>query len=167
MKLTDKIQIIKTMDSNFEYGEFIKSNVAQRLNIKNIPTPDQWKNIEILTNNILQPVRDKFGSIRITSGFRSVELCEAIGSSKYSNHAKGESADIEPYDSTISLWSILDWIYNNCEFRELIAEYFPHGWIHVTYRKGANNKQLKLKDKNHNYKKMTYEEIKNIYGNKF
>jgi len=127
-----------------------------------------WGVCEIRSVNILQPVRDHFGRINITSGFRSPELCLAIGSYKVvggkpvvtSNHARGQAADIEPDDPSIPLIDIMNFIYNECDFRELIAEYFPGGWVHVAYREGGNAKILKLKDPDHNYK--VYDDMRYI-----
>jgi uncharacterized protein YcbK (DUF882 family) len=148
---------------NFRYKEFIKSDVALRKNIKNVPNKRQWKNIEKLAVNVLQPIRNKFGRIRITSGFRSVELCLAIGSSKRSNHAKGEAADIEPVNANVKLVDIMEYIVENLEFRTVILEYPPLGWLHIDYREGRNLKRIKLKDKNYHYKIVSLEYIKKLY----
>jgi len=162
--LKDYIKITIEKNSDFLYDEFVKSDTAMRLGIKNEPNDIQWKNIELLVNKILQPVRNKFGSIRITSGFRSPELCLKVRSNASSNHTKGEAADIEPFDTKIKLFDILEWIHNNLDYRELIAEYFPGGWVHVAYREGGNTKQLKLKDSKHNYSIVTLDYIRKIYG---
>jgi len=166
IKYNEKIKIVTTRNSNFTYSEFLKSEVALRKGIKNIPNEKQIKNIELLTANILQPVRDKFGGILITSGYRSPELCIAIGSTVTSNHTRGQASDIEPIDQNVQLIDILNWIYENCEFRELIAEHFPNGWVHVAYREGYNNRQLKLKDSYHNYEKCDIDYINKLYKNK-
>ena len=150
--------------NNFKYGEFTKSSTALRKGIDNTPSDEHWENIEDLASNVLQVLRDKFGPIRITSGYRSEELCIAVGSSKNSNHARGQAADIEPYDSRIKLVSILEYIVENLEFRTVIAEYFPGGWIHVDFRTGGNIKRIKLKDANHHYKEVSLAYIKQIYN---
>jgi zinc D-Ala-D-Ala carboxypeptidase len=150
--------------TNFQYKEFIKSNTALRKGIQNIPVEDNWLCIEKLTVNILQPVREKFGRIRISSGFRSPDLCLAVGSSTKSNHCRGQAADFEPLRSNVSLYQVLAWIYRHLEFRELIAEYFPDGWIHVAYREGANDRILKLKDDKHNFDRVELSYIQKLYG---
>lgn len=147
---------------NFRYREFLRSDVALRLNIYNIPNATQWTCIEKLARKVLQPIRDEFGSMKITSGFRTVELCLAIGSSRQSNHARGQAADIEP-SYGIKLFTVLEFIHSELEYRELVAEYFPEGWIHVAYREGANIKKLKLKDDNHHYKHVSIDYIKDLY----
>lgn len=149
---------------NFRYREFIRSDVAFRLGISNMPNAEQWSCIENLAREVLQPVRNEFGSVRITSGFRTVELCLAIGSSKHSNHARGQAGDIEPmYYGGIELITMLEFIHDELEYRALIAEYFPDGWIHVAYREGANVKKLKLKDKNHHYENVSIDYLKDLY----
>ena len=148
---------------SFTYKEFVTSETAIRRGIKNEPNEEQWKAIEELARNVLQPIRNKFGRIRITSGFRSVELCNAVGSNANSNHARGEAADIEPLESNVKLIDILEFIHNELNYRELIAEFFPDGWVHVAYRKNGNEKILKLKDNKHNYDKLSLDEIKKIY----
>lgn len=149
---------------NFTYGEFVKSSTATRLGIANVPTDAQWMNIEQLALKVLQPLRNEFGRIRITSGFRSVELCLAIGSSKYSNHAKGEAADIEPKKDGVTLLHIAQFIHDELDYRTVIAEYFPDGWVHVDYRIGGNLKRLKLKDATHNYQDIQMGYLKNLYS---
>lgn len=149
---------------NFQYKEFVKSDTATRRGIPNIPTEEEWVRIEELAVNVLQPIREKFGRLRITSGFRSVELCEAIGSSSTSNHARGQAADIEPINPNITMMEVLEWIHGNLEYRELIAEYFPDGWIHVAYRREGNAKTLKLKDATHHFDRVPLGYIKGIYG---
>jgi len=148
---------------NFKYKEFIKSDTALRKGINNIPTDDHWENIEKLAVNILQPAREALGRIRITSGYRSKELNKAVNGSKRSLHCFGYAADLEPLKVGVSLLDLLEWIYNNCEFRELIAEFFPEGWVHIGYVEGMNEKKLKLKDENHNYKIVSLDYVKSLY----
>ena len=150
---------------NFKYKEFIKSSTAIRLGIDNTPTEKEWQNIEKLAVNVLQPIRQKFGRIRITSGFRSKQLNKSIGGSTSSNHCRGEAADVEPLEDGVTLLDILEYIINDLEFRNVILEYPPDGWVHVDYRETNNPKRIRLKDKTHNYSEITLVEIKNIYGN--
>ena len=150
--------------TNFQYREFTRSDTALRRGIDNTPTEKHWESIERLTINVLQPIREKFGRVRITSGYRSPDLCIAVGSNPNSNHCRGEAADFEPLRSNVTLYQVLSWAYRNLDFRELIAEYFPHGWIHVAYRQGGNDKILKLKDNNHHYERVNLSYIQKIYG---
>ncbi len=149
--------------SNFKYKELVRSSIALRKGIKNEPNEEQWKCIELLAKEILQPIREKFGRIRITSGFRCVELCVAVGSSKYSNHARGQAVDIEPLEDGVTLVEILEFVHDNLEYRSLIGEFLPSGWVHIAYRPAGNVKRFKLKDENHDYDSVTIDYIRNLY----
>ncbi len=49
-----------------------------------------------LCYEVLEPLRAHFSKpVTITSGYRSEALCEAIGSKKTSQHAKGQAVDLE------------------------------------------------------------------------
>jgi len=149
---------------NFKYKEFVKSMTAIRLGMSNLPTKEsEWVAIERLAVNILQPVRFKFGRLNISSGFRSPFINERIGGSTTSNHCLGQAADIEPLEVGVSLFDILEYINSQLSYRELIAEYFPGGWVHVAYRENNNARILKLKDENHDYTKVDIQQIANIY----
>ena len=81
------------LSRNFSLSELIKSDTAIRLGIDNNPNADQIEKLKLLCENILQPVRDHFGRVTVTSCFRSPELCVKIGSSLNSQHTKAEAAD--------------------------------------------------------------------------
>ena len=67
---------------NFTLSELTKSDTAIRNGINNNPNAEQVEKLKALCENILQPVRDHFGRVKITSGFRSVELCKSKRSNK-------------------------------------------------------------------------------------
>jgi uncharacterized protein YcbK (DUF882 family) len=83
------------LSRNFTLSELTKSDTAIRRGINNNPNAEQIEKLKALCENILQPVRDHFGRVKVTSGFRSVELCLAINSSEKSQHARAEAADFE------------------------------------------------------------------------
>ena len=63
------------LSRNFTLSELIKSDTAIRWDINNNPNCRSNRKIKSICENILQPVRDHFGRVKVTSGFRSVELC--------------------------------------------------------------------------------------------
>ena len=83
------------MTKNFSYFEMIKSSTADRMGVSNEPTTEHVINLVNLCNFILQPVREEFGPIRISSGYRSPALNAKIGGSGKSQHCNGEAADFE------------------------------------------------------------------------
>ena len=155
IKDTIKFNEAKTikLSKNFTLSEFLYSSTALRKNINNDLPRKYLQNIKDLVNYILQPLRDKFGPIKITSGFRTEELCVAIGSSVTSNHAKGLAADFKPYNKKIKLYDIIEFI-NDLDYKELIGEYFPTGWIHVAFQNNNNKGTLRLKDKYCDYEEV-------------
>jgi len=152
------------LSKNFTLDEFLYSETALRKGIDNSLPKSLLPKIQLLVITILQPLRDKFGPLRISSGYRSIELCLAIGSTATSNHTRGTTADIEPYDKSVNLFTIFKYINDNFEFKELIAEYFPHGWVHVCYDLDALYNTVKLKDPKHNYARMSANKIGDIYA---
>lgn len=148
---------------NFTYREFVFSDTAIRLNINNYPKDDIiFKNIKNLAIEV-QKIRNKFGPIRILSGYRCPELNKAVGGSKTSNHLNGNSCDLEPFDSSIKLIDIINWIYNNLKWRELICEYFPAGWCHYSFANNIYTTNIKLKDNNHNYSIVSIDYLNKLY----
>ena len=126
------------LSKNFTLAELTKSQTAIRKNISNKPSTDHINNLIHLAETILQPVREHFGKpVMISSGYRSPELCEAIGSSSKSQHAKGEAADFEIVG--IDNKDLATWIVANTEFDQLILEYYiendPNsGWVHCSVK---------------------------------
>ena len=133
------------LSKNFSLRELTRSQTAIRKGIKNEPDQEQLMNLVALTVKILQPCRDKFGSISINSGLRVLDLNRAIGSSDKSQHCKGEAADFEAY--SISNRRLAEWIEGHLEFDQLILEYpgsDPRdGWVHCSYKRdGSNRRQV-------------------------
>ena len=126
------------LSKNFSLQELTKSQTATRLGIDNTPNEAQVINLENLCKNILQKIRDRFEKpVIINSGFRCVSLCEAIGSSRKSQHATGSAADIEVV--TVDNKILAEWVKNNLVFDQLILEFYKEsegprsGWVHVSY----------------------------------
>ncbi len=135
------------LSKNFSLSEMTKSMTAQRRGIDNTPGAGEIKSLTDLCYCVLEPVRNKFDlPVTVTSGYRSEELCEAIGSKKTSQHARGQAADFEVHG--VPNIKVAYWIANNCDFDQLILEYYKKddpaaGWIHCSYNeKGSNRKQI-------------------------
>ena len=124
------------LSRNFTLQELTKSDTAIRKGIDNNPNADQVEKLKTLCERVLQPVRDHFGRVKVTSGFRSPELCAAIGSSVNSQHAKAEAVDFEVIG--VDNAEVADWIYKNIRTDQLILEFYTpgepnSGWIHASY----------------------------------
>ncbi len=131
------------LSKNFVLSEITRSNTANRLGIDNEPTKKDLENIQRLITNILQPMRDALGPIRISSGYRNKELNVAIGGSSRSQHCKGEALDIQFWkDGQMCNKEIYDWIIDNAiEFDQMINE-FDFSWIHISLKKSNNRREV-------------------------
>ena len=151
-----------SLSKNFSLEELTKSQTATRKGIDNTPSPTHQANLQSLCTHVLQPIRDHFSRVvTISSGYRSPELCTAIGSKITSQHAKGEAADCEIFG--VSNKELADYIHYNVNYDQLILEYWNEsdpnsGWVHCSYSEGNNRRQyLKAyKDENN---KTKYEPI--------
>ena len=136
------------LSKHFTLEEFEKSQTATRKGINNKAGSGEIKNLTDLCYEVLEPVRIKFDKpVIITSGYRSPELCEAIGSKATSQHAKGQAVDFEI--AGVSNLQVALWIQNNCDFDQLILEFWKEedkdpnsGWVHCSYVDGSNRKQV-------------------------
>ena len=133
------------LSNNFSLEELTKSQEAIRLGIPNEPNQDHIFNLQLLCMYILQPVRDHFNSVvTVSSGYRSVKLCEAIGSSAKSQHTRGEAADFEIFG--VPNKEISDWIVKNLDYDKCILEFWTpdepnSGWVHCSYSAAKNRRQ--------------------------
>ena len=142
---------------HFTLSEFTKSQTAERKGIDNTPEPIHIKCMETLCLNVLEPIREHFGKpMTINSGYRSVALCEAIGSKSTSQHAKGEAADIEipGIDNSV----LAKFIQDSLNFDQLILECYTgepsSGWVHVSFVDiDFNRKDVLTYDRTNGYRK--------------
>ena len=134
------------LSANFSLAEMTKSQTATRKGIRNEPSTAHIENLIHLAESVLQPVRDHFGKpVMISSGYRSPELCEAIGSSSKSQHAKGEAADFEI--PGVDNMQLAMWINKNTDFDQLILEFYEpgdpnSGWVHCSAVKEGSRAQV-------------------------
>lgn len=150
MKYTQQeLEIMQKMllSPHFTLGEFIRSGTAIRRSIDNVP-PDIIFIIRmmLLCENILEPLRKRFGAIPISSGYRCHLLNLAVGGAFGSQHELGEAADI-PVASKEKMKQYVDFITENCDFDQLILE--PRGqpqkrWLHVSYSINHKNRHQLL-----------------------
>ena len=144
------------LSANFNLSELTKSQTAERRGIPNNPSPGQIDNLKELCMNVLQPIRSNFDKpVIVSSGYRSAEVCVAIGSSITSQHTEGKAADIEV--PGIDNKELAEWIKHNLEYDQLILEFYKDGepdsgWVHVSYNGDNNRKQNLIAYKDDNNK---------------
>ena len=133
------------LTENFSLKELTSSQTAERKGIDNTPSTEHQENLKSLCEMILQPIRDHFSKVvSVSSGYRSPELCTAIGSKTTSQHARGEAADFEIFG--VSNKELADYIDSELHYDQLILEYWKEsdpnsGWVHCSFSAGNNRKQ--------------------------
>jgi len=131
------------LSKNFSRAEIEHSNTAKRLGISNEMSKKHLENMQGLLDNLIQPLRDSIGSIRVSSGYRSPSLNRAIGGSSRSQHCKAEALDLQFWEKgKMNNKIIYDWILeSDLEFDQMINE-FDFSWIHISLKKNNNREQL-------------------------
>lgn len=124
------------LSPNFNLSEFVRTSTG----IDNIPGPEEIENLRALVTNVLQPLREYVKRpIRITSGYRSPGVNAAVGgSSKTSQHMKGQAADFQIDGMTNQ--QIIDAVRMlGLPYDQIIDEQLRGSkWIHVSYVKTGN-----------------------------
>lgn len=128
---------VTPLTENFALEEFVRSQEASRRGIENVPTPEIFRNLIRLCDEILEPLRKAINRpIVISSGFRSPALNAAIGGALHSDHLAGRAADVTaPGISLDALTEVVHTISPYRPLKQCIRE-FPDspggGWLHVS-----------------------------------
>ena len=134
---------MKKISDNISYKEATRSETAQRLGISNKPKKEHIENMELIAEKIFQPLREWVDHpIRINSFFRSEELNSRIGGALSSAHKDGLAMDLDSLGGKTNL-EMFHYIKDNLEFDQLIWEFGAEPkWIHVSWNKKKNKKQV-------------------------
>ena len=140
---------------NFRVYELTRSDLASRRGIDNGFASEAHLRAAIhLARQVLQPIRDAFGSFSPNSVYRSQHLERALKNKpaswlSTSQHAKGEACDIEIV--AMPTLELAAWARDHLpDFDQIICEcYDPakgpnSGWVHISLKPpgaGANRKQ--------------------------
>ena len=137
------------LSKNFTLSELTHSSTANYHNVSNTPDRFALENLTKLCNDILQPIRDKWGdSIFINSGYRNPKLNRLVGGSSSSQHIKGEAADIT-VGSKEGNHKLFDMIVQMIEDKEItvgqLIDEKDYKWLHVSLPYRKVNQILHLK----------------------
>jgi zinc D-Ala-D-Ala carboxypeptidase len=130
MKLTD----------NFTLEELCITNTG----LPNIPRGElETRRLLMVASFLLQPLRNRFGKINVSSGYRTDEVNAAIGGAPKSQHKEAEAADIFPDAAPIV--SVFEWARINLVYGQIILEKKSgKRWIHISLPRlsGPNQQAL-------------------------
>ena len=130
------------IELNFTMSELLKSEIAEKYNISNIPDKQSLDNMLTLIIECLQPIRNFIDKpMTISSGYRSPRLNghPLINGAQNSQHVTGQAVDFTIKGMTPK--QIIEMIKRSgVEYDQLINEH--NIWVHISYNKGKNRKQV-------------------------
>ena len=131
------------ISEHFTWYELTRSGAALEHALDNTPNDRQRQALRALAENVLEPLRRRFGPIVVSSGFRSPAVNRLVGGVPGSQHLRGEAADIVIGDMDRGL-RICHHIRRHLDFDQLIFE--PLGsptprWLHVSYTATRRNRR--------------------------
>jgi hypothetical protein len=153
------------ISKHLTFEECTRSETADKKGIRNNnPNDDVVENMKLLAEKVFEPIREHFKTpIHISSMYRGLVLNQAIGGSLTSQHCAGQAMDIDMGDKgKPSNFEIFQYIKKNLDFDQLIYEFGTSknpAWVHVSYSKTRNRKQI-LKARKNNLGKTYYENYK-------
>jgi hypothetical protein len=164
------------ISKNFTLAELTKSNTATRIGISNTPDKEGIHKLRLLATELLQPLRNAVGPLRVTSGYRSESLNAAIGGSNKSQHTKCEAVDLQFVKrGRMDNMRIFNAIVTlGLDFDQLILEFGNPAptadkdsdnpdWIHISWKITGNRRQILVAYKEEN-NRTKYRPKKNYYA---
>lgn len=154
----ERVLLPNGQPSNFQWWELVQTSKPY----PNIPNEQEEKNLSLLVAKILQPVRNMFGPVELSSAYRSKQVNEALGGATNSQHRKGFAADITRTGKT-SLYSAFEKIakseipYDQLIYETGTKENPDAIWIHISYNPNGGRKQAMLAPYNYTTEKRDYQ----------
>ena len=137
------------ISKHISYKESVYSTTATRRGIENTPNDEQLDNMELVAEEVFEPLRAYVGGpIKINSFFRCPELNKAIGGSSRSQHCKGQAIDIDDTFGRMTNAEMYHFIKEHLNFDQLIWEFGDNdnpNWIHVSFVSNEENRNRCLK----------------------
>ena len=135
------------LTEHFTLEELTVSPTAKKLGLPNTPTAEHIENMRYCCEKILEPVRAKFGPVKVNSSYRAPLVNKAVGGSKTSQHVNGQAIDFEV--NGVDNKTVADWVADNLEFDQVILEFYSagdknSGWVHASIKKEGGNRRQRL-----------------------
>lgn len=128
---------MERISEHISYKEGTRSVTALRLGIDNTPDTYQFTNMQVVAENIFEPLRNWVrGPIKINSFLRVPDLNKAIGGSESSQHCQGRAIDIDDSYGHKTNAEMFEYIKKHLDFDQMIWEFGDDNnpdWVHVSY----------------------------------
>ena len=116
----------------FTLAEMTATSVRE---VDNTPSLEEAENLRFLCTQLLDPVRERFGPLFVTSGFRSREVNTIIRGSPTSEHIRGLAGDVFPIRLPKSRWrEVMDFLLQSTRLPLDQAIYEYGRWLHIGTR---------------------------------
>jgi len=128
----------KNLSANYKLRDYsIACLFPYRINAqKGLKESEIACNLQALSENCIEPLRQKYPGLRINSGYR-------VGENQ-SQHGTGQAADIQwPGISKTELFERCKWAAENLPFDRIIYEAPQNsssGWMHISFNRNGNLK---------------------------
>jgi hypothetical protein len=134
------------LSAHVTLAEFENSTTATTHGINNKMSLSQIESAKLLCENVFEPLRIHLNTpIKISSGFRSLQVNKMIGGASTSQHTKGEAMDLQIGAKGFNF------IKDKLQFDQLIWEFGNDenpSWVHVSYSSKNRKQVLKATKKN-------------------
>lgn len=135
----------------FTLEEMLRSATALSKKIENLPSWEVIENLNELAINLLDPIREAWGSgIRVTSGLRVVRLNNLVKGVANSQHIYGCACDIVPVNGKTNefIKFLTDWLpKSNLNWDKIILETSKSTgskWVHCVYKSSQGYQRRRL-----------------------
>lgn len=131
------------LSPNFTWGEMTRTGNTDLQDVNRKEAEQYLEKAKVMCNTLLEPIRAKFGPLKINSAFRGPAVNAKVGGSKTSQHMLFEATDFVSAKG-VDLKTIFNWIRleSKLPFGQLIYEHPGNSlWIHISlgapYRKSV------------------------------
>lgn len=142
------------LSAHVTLAEFENSPTATTHGINNKMSESQIASAKLLCENVFEPLRIYLNTpIKISSGFRCLQVNKMIGGAKSSQHTKGEAMDIKIGAKGFNF------IKDKLDFDQLIWEFGNDNepqWVHVSFSSRNRKQVLKATKQNGKTKYSSY-----------
>ena len=144
------------LSAHFKLREFVRSAIAEKHGIDNTPPDDCLPLLKEFCVKILEPLREKFGAVFITSGYRCPQVNALAHGSPTSDHQWSPSHIAADCHFLHPLRNVFDWLRleSKLAFDQCILEFgkIPDtetdDCIHISYR--VEPRRIALVGETHN-----------------
>jgi zinc D-Ala-D-Ala carboxypeptidase len=109
--------------------------VTQVRGVDNTPDARVRENLKRLCTSLMEPIRVRWGSIQVNSGYRSKAINAVIGGSGTSKHMDGLACDFVPKKA--ALLTVMRWVVEESDlpYDQMIFEFGR--WLHIGIAPGT------------------------------